>query len=205
MKSYPHLPGWTGVGGIPVYVFDKLDGSNVRVEVDRKGNLTKFGKREGLLDDATPHLREAEKLIPEKYGEAFGRLVRDQRWERATFYMEFYGPSSFAGWHTAEQHTVTLFDVAPHKKGFLEPREFLRLCGHLDHAKLLHQGNFTKDIADSISNGTLDGMTFEGVVAKGAWDRKAGMPLMFKWKNVAWFERLRHRCGGDEALFNKLA
>lgn len=205
MKSYPHLPGWTGVGGIPVYVFDKLDGSNVRVEVDRKGNLTKFGKREGLLDDQTPHLREAETLIPEKYGDALGRIVKDNRWEKATFYFEFWGPSSSFGWHAAEPHTVTLFDVAPHKKGFLEPRDFLKLCGHLDHAKLLHVGNFTKDIADSISNGTLEGMTFEGVVAKGAWDKKKGMPLMFKWKNIEWFRRLHDHCKGDETLFNKLA
>jgi hypothetical protein len=173
--------------------------------VDRKGRLTKFGKREGLLDDATPHLREAETLIPEKYGEAFGKIVRDQRWERATFYMEFHGPGSFAGWHIAEPHTVTLFDVAPYKRGFLEPRDFLKLCGHLDHAKLLHVGNFTHDIANQVSTGTLEGMTFEGVVCKGAWDRKAGMPLMWKWKNVAWFEKLRHRCGGDEKLFASLA
>jgi hypothetical protein len=208
MKSYPHLPGWSRVGGAaggPVYVFDKLDGSNVRVEVDRKGRLTKFGKREGLLDDLTPHLREAEVLIPEKYGDDFGKVVRDNRWEKATFYMEFWGPTSFAGWHAAEPHTVTLFDVAPHKKGFLEPREFLRVCGHLDHARLLHHGNFTHEIAEAVSNGTLEGMTFEGVVAKGAWDRKAGMPLMFKWKNLAWFQKLRERCQGDEALFNKLA
>lgn len=198
MKSYPHLPGWSGVGGLPVYVFDKLDGSNVRVEVDRKGNLTKYGKRDGLLDDLTPFLKEAETLIPDKYGDAIARIVRDQRWERATFYFEFHGPSSFAGWHAAEQHTVTLFDVAPHKKGFLEPREFLRLCGHLDHARLLHQGNFTKDIADSVSNGTLEGMTFEGVVCKGAWDRKLGMPLMFKWKSWAWLNRLRGVCKDEK-------
>jgi hypothetical protein len=193
------------VAGLPVYVFDKLDGSNVRVEVDRKGRLTKFGKREGLLDDQTPFLREAETLIPQKYGDDLGRIVRDERWERATFYFEFWGPGSFAGWHADEPHTVTLFDVAPHKKGFLEPREFLKVCGHLDHAKLLHQGNFTKDIADAISEGTLPEMTFEGVVAKGQWDRKRGMPLMFKWKNLAWFDKLRNRCNGDEKLFESLA
>ena len=129
--------------------------------------------------------------------EALGKLVRDQRWERATFYFEFHGPNSFAGWHLPEPHTVTLFDVAPHKKGFLEPREFLRLCGHLDHAQLLHQGNFTRDIADGVSNGTLEGMTFEGVVCKGSWDRKSGMPLMFKWKNLAWQAKLRGICLSD--------
>ena len=205
MKSYPHLPGWSQVGGIPCYVFDKLDGSNVRCEADKKGNLTKFGKRDGLLDDQTPFLREAETLIPQKYGDDFGRIVRDKRWEKATFYLEFWGPGSFAGTHVAEAHTVTLFDVAPHKQGFLEPRDFLRTCDQLDHARLLHQGNFTFDLAEQVSNGTLEGMTFEGVVAKGAWDRKAGMPLMFKWKSLAWIERLRGYCRGNEKLFHTLA
>lgn len=203
MKSYPHLPGWTGVGGIPVYVFDKIDGSSVRAEVDRKGRITKFGKREGLLDDATPFLREAETLIPEKYGDVLGRIVRDQRWERATFFFEFWGPGSFAGTHVAERHTVTLFDVSPSGRGLLEPREFLRVCGDIDHASLLHQGNFTRDVADQVSAGTLPGMTFEGVVAKGAWDRRREMPLMFKWKSLAWLQRLRGICA-DEAEYERL-
>ena len=198
MKSYPSIPSWTRTSIGPVYVFDKLDGSCVRAEVDRKGRITKFGKREGLLDDQTPHLMQAATLIPEKYGEGLARLVRDQQWERATFYFEFWGPSSFAGWHADEPHTVTLFDVAPHKRGFLEPREFLKLCGHLDHAKLLHVGNFTHEVAEAVTNSTLEGMTLEGVVAKGSLDRKTGMPLMFKWKSLAWLKRLRDRCTTEE-------
>jgi len=201
VKEYPHINGWSGVGGIPVYVFNKLDGSSVRCEVDRKGNLTKFGKRNGLLDDQTPFLREAETLIPQKYGDEFARIVRKERWERATFYMEFWGPGSFAGAHVAEQHDVTLFDVAPHKKGFMEPRDYLRMFGHLDIAALLHQGNFTHDVADMVSNGTLEGMSYEGVVAKGSWDNKRGMPLMFKWKHVEWLKKLRGICK-DEAEYN---
>lgn len=205
MKSYPSIPSWSRAGGTPVYVFDKLDGSNVRCEVTRKGKIEKFGKKDGLLDEQTPHLIQAATLIPEKYGEDLCRLVRDQRWEMATFYFEFWGPSSEFGWHADEPHTVTLFDCAPYKKGFLEPREFLKLCGHVDHARLLHVGNFTHEVAESVSNGTLDGMTFEGIVAKGAFDRKTGMPLMFKWKNLAWLKRLREKCGDNLALYNKLA
>lgn len=204
MKDYPSIPSWARVGGTPVYVFTKYDGSNVRCEVDRKGNITKFGKRNGLLDDQTPHLIKAATLIPEKYGDDICRLVRDQRWERATFYFEFWGRNSFAGYHADEEHTVTLFDVAPHKKGFLEPKEFLKLCGRMDHARLLHQGNFTHEVAEAVSNGTLEGMAPlegmvpEGIVAKGALDRKTGMPLMFKWKAIPWLELLRKRCKTEE-------
>lgn len=211
MKSYPSIPSWSRVGGTPVYVFGKLDGSNVRCEVTRKGKIEKFGKRDGLLDEQTPHLIQAATLIPEKYGEQLCRLVRDQRWELATFFFEFWGPSSSFGWHADEEHTVTLFDVAPHKKGFLEPRDFIKLCGHMDHARLLHVGNFTHDIAEAVSNGTLEGMAPlsgmvpEGVVCKGAFDRKTGMPLAFKWKTWAWLQKLKDRCGDNLALYNKLA
>lgn len=180
MKPYPSIPRWSQASGTSVYVFDKLDGSNVRAEFNRKGSITKFGKREGLLDDQTPFLREAESLIADKYGEQLGKIVRDNRWERTTCYFEFYGPNSFAGTHYDEEHTVTLFDVATFKNGFLEPREFLKLFGHMDYAKLLHHGNFTHELAEAISERTLDGMTFEGVIAKGSLDRKIGRPLMFK-------------------------
>jgi hypothetical protein len=48
-------------------------------------------------------------------------------------------------------------------------------------------------------------MTFEGVVCKGAFDRKTGRPLMFKVKSQAWLGRLRDFCKGDERLFEMLA
>ena len=206
MKPYPTIPG--GVRrGAPVHIFDKLDGSNVRVEWTRKREFHKFGKRSGLLDgswDMTPHLCEAPGLITAKYEEDLSNACRANRWDKATFFFEFSGPSSFAGWHVDEPHDVVLIDASVHRKGFLEPKDYVRLFGHLDMAKLLHVGNFTQDIADQVAAGTFQGMTFEGVVAKGAWDKKMGCPLMFKWKNLAWFAKLRDRCNGDEALFESL-
>jgi hypothetical protein len=48
-------------------------------------------------------------------------------------------------------------------------------------------------------------MTFEGVVCKGANDKKTKMPIMFKIKSQAWLDKLKEHCKEDEALFNKLA
>lgn len=199
MSPYPSIPSWARVSGLTCYVFDKLDGSHIRAEVNRKGAVVKYGKRDTLLDDQTPFLREAERLIHEKYGDVLARAVRDQRWEGATFYFEFLGPQSFAGWHAAEPHSVTLIDVEPRGRGFLAPRDFVRTFKNIDTARLLHVGNFTKDLADAVSSGTLEGMSFEGVVAKGLKTH----PGMFKWKNLAWLERLRSTCK-DEAEFERL-
>jgi len=208
MKSYPSIPGQI-LRGTPFYIFDKLDGSNVRAEFSRKRGLHKFGKRNGLLSpdwDPTPHLAEAPGLMMEKYGDDLARICREQRWDKATFYFEFFGPNSFAGWHVEEPHDVVLIDVAVHRKGFLPPKDFINLFDDLHTAELLHHGNFTRDLQEAVENGTLEGMTFEGVVCKGQRKTKKGaaLPLMFKRKNIAWIQALREKCGDDEKLFEKL-
>lgn len=205
MKEYMSIPKYQGESLGSLYCFDKLDGSSVRAEVNRKGQITKFGKRHGLLDSQTPFLIEAATLIPKIYGDQIGKLVVDSRWESATFFFEFYGASSFAGTHVAEPHTVTLFDIDVYKKGLMEAKDFLRLCenAYIEHARLLHTGPLSL-IAKEVEEGTLPGMTFEGVVAKGPKDRKTGLPFMCKLKSKVWIARLRDKCEGNDALFQKL-
>ena len=206
MKTYPTIPG-KPVPSVDIIAFDKLDGSNIRAEWSRKKGFYKFGKRHGLLDDETPFLTQAQPLFLEKYGEDMERVYRAQRWDRAVCFFEFWGPSSAFGWHADEEHTVTLFDVNPHKKGILPPREFLRLFGHLDHAAVLYEGKANQDLRRAVNEGTLPGMTFEGVVCKGAPLKKKPIPVMFKIKNHAWYQALRDRVwqmAEDEAAANRL-
>jgi len=203
MKAYPSIPRTTR-SDVPVYAFDKLDGSNLRAEASRKLGFHKFGKRNHLLDDTNPFLPEGEGLIRAKYEDVLMRILRDHRWESATFFFEFWGPGSFAGNHEPEPHTVTLIDVSVYKKGFMEPRDFLRTFRDIDHAALLYHGNANQPFLRSVENSTLEGMTFEGVVCKGPWDRKTGMPLMFKAKSQAWIQKLKDRCGSNAALFEQL-
>lgn len=190
--------------GVPVYMFDKLDGSLVRAEWSRKNGFYKFGRRNGLLDDSNPFLPQAKDLILTKYSEELSRVFRDERWQSAVAFFELWGPHSFAGNHDPnEKQDVTLFDVSVDKKGILEPRTFLRTFdGKVDHARLLYTGNFTHPIEDEIRAGTFEGMTFEGVVCKGSYV-SPGMPLMFKSKSQAWLDKLRPLCK-DEAEFDRL-
>lgn len=204
MKQYHEIDGKPRYN-FPIIAFDKLDGSNVRAEAGRKQGFYKFGRRHGLLDDTNPTLKnETEPLIRSKYEDALMRVLTEQRWESAVFYFEFWGPNSFAGNHAAEPHTVTLFDVDVFKKGLLEPREFIRLFGHLDTPNVLYTGNCNVPFVESVREGTLDGVTLEGVVCKGAPDKRTKQPLMFKVKSKAWIEKLKGACGGDDALFRKL-
>jgi len=204
MKSYPSITGEIR-RGVPVYVFDKLDGSNVRAEWTRKRGFHKFGKRTTLLDpayDVTPFLCEAPDLIVEDFSDDLGEICRLKRWDKATFFFEFWGPSSFAGVHVDEPHRVTLIDVAVHRRGWMPARDFVRTFMGLDHATLLHHGNFTQKFQRMIETGTLPGMTFEGVVCKGT--RSNGLPFMFKRKSEAWLQKLRERCEGDDKLYERL-
>lgn len=49
MKQYPSINGQISYE-FPVYVWDKLDGSNIRAEWSKKNGFYKFGTRERLLD-----------------------------------------------------------------------------------------------------------------------------------------------------------
>lgn len=192
MKSYPHIPHKIPSG--TYYFFDKLDGSNVRVEWSRKRGMYKFGKRNALLDDQTPFLEKAEGLILEKYEDDLSRIFRRERYDRAVAFFEFWGPNSFAGVHEDEAHTVTLIDIAPYKKGILDPREFLDVADGIDHAPLVYHGNVNQDVIEAVKTGRLPGVTFEGVVGKAKHPGKRSLPVMFKIKSDAWLDRLRARC-----------
>lgn len=201
MKSYPSIPRNIKTGLF--YAFDKLDGSNIRVEWSRKAGFYKFGTRKRLLDESDPILGPAKPLFLERYEESLGEIARSQRWERAVFFCEFFGPSSFCGAHDSdEEKEVLLIDVNVHKKGILGPRDFLSVFEDVPHAPLLHHGMIDDDFVRSVRESTLEGMTFEGVIVKGVPDKKG--PGMFKIKSNAWLNALKTQCGEDDNLFERL-
>jgi RNA ligase len=205
MKSYPSINKEVR-HGVHLYAFDKLDGSNIRAEWNSKKGFYKFGSRNQLIDQTHKPLGKAIPLIQDKYAQDLAQVFKEQGWKDALCFFEFYGPSSFAGLHSdSEEQTVTLFDVNPYKQGILEPAQFIKLFGHLEIPKILYQGHLSIELMDGVKQSTLSGMTFEGVICKGANDKKTKMPIMFKIKSKAWLDRLKEHCKGDEDLFNKLS
>ena len=203
MKKYPSIPKIpirksTSVDQ-PVYVFDKLDGSNIRVEWSKKKGFHKFGTRKRLLDPNDEMLGKACTLVDEKLADIF----IEQQWQSVTAYFEYHGENSFAGRHNPnDDHRLTLIDVNVYKRGFVSPKDFYNLFRCFDVAELLYHGVINQSFIDVVENGELEGMTFEGVVCK--YNQKK-VHKMFKLKNRAWLEKLREFCGDDENMFIRLS
>jgi hypothetical protein len=199
MKQYPSMS--QEIRNVPAYVFDKLDGSNIRAEWCPKKGFWKFGSKTRLLGTDQLWINAADQLIRQKYEDELSKVFRKERYEKAVAFFEFYGENSFAGSHKEEEHKVILFDVSWHKRGFIPPDEFLKLFGHLDIPKLLYRGNINQPFVESVRKSELPGITFEGVVCKAKMGREV---LMFKIKTLKWLERLKGFCQGDQLLFDRL-
>src|SRR5690348_2974395 len=116
MKQYPTISKQTQ--NVPIYAFDKIDGSNIRAEWDRKKGFCKFGSRHQLIDNTHLFLGEAPDLVRQKYEKQLTDVFKKERFESAVCFFEFSGPSSFAGTHNKEEkHDVVLFDIDVYKKG----------------------------------------------------------------------------------------
>ncbi len=206
MKHYPSILNYAEIGratyqGMTMFVWDKLDGSNIRAEWTRKNGFWKFGKRNHLVGQDDPLLGSAQQLFLDKYGDDLDKIFRKERWDKAISFFEFFGPESFAGNHGEnDRKDVVLFDVAANKKGFMPPREFNKTFGHLHLPNLVHIGHVNHEFADTILNGTCPGVTDEGVMCKG-YEKgrgKYGGLVMFKIKSRSWQDRARQFYRGNE-------
>lgn len=203
MKKYPSITKEV-VYSEKYYFFDKLDGSNIRAEWVKGKSFIKFGSREKQITQDTPFLGEAIDLIKE-YEPAFTEIFTSMKCPSAIAFFEFYGENSKFGRHTDEKHYVSLIDVSVHKRGFLNPSEFIILFPNkVPTSKFLHYGEFTPEIEKMINFGEFPGITSEGVICKADRERKSHPPKMFKVKTNQWLQDLKDFCNGDVDLFEKL-
>jgi len=212
MKEYPSINFWNkGTYGESVWVFEKLDGSSIRAEWNRKQGWYKFGSKKVMIDERDYHLGEAVTLFKKKYGESLPKIFRDDKEIRnrdnVTVFYEYFGPLTFAGLHTnIDQKDVVLFDVSPHKMGMLTPKEFIQKFESVDTAIYLGKHNFNKDLIRRVFEGdqlglTLRQNTYEGVVCKGVVKTKGREKIwMVKLKTKDWLTKLKNRSGYAEFI-----
>jgi len=205
MKSYPSISKEIRQD-IHIFAFDKLDGSNIRAEWNSKKGFYKFGTKNQLIDQNSKPFGKAIEILRDKYESDIAMVFKEQKWRDIICFFELWGPGSFAGNHCWEEDlTVTLIDANPYKEGILEPIQFIKYFGHLDIPKVLYEGRVNTELFDKVKQSSLPGMTFEGVVCKGANDKATKMPIMFKIKSKAWLDKLKVYCNGNDSLFEQLA
>lgn len=203
MKSYPSIPASTGQAfrEFQAYVFDKLDGSNLRFEWSRKKGWYKYGTRTRLFDDTDPVFGDAVDLFQKTLAQPLHDIAKGERWDAVVVFCEYWGDKSFAGLHEPnDPKRLTLFDVAPYKQGMMGPKEFLKLFGDLDIPAFLGQLNWTRDFVSRVRSGEVEGITLEGVVGK-AKSKKHDM-VTAKAKTQKWIDMVKANFTEEEA--NKL-
>lgn len=193
MKQYPTIPKIPEKGPTKFWVFDKLDGSNIRAEWSKKRGFCKFGTRKRLLGTDQGLLALAQSIIESKETH-FREIFKPAKIERTVCFFEFWGERSFAGNHFAgDTFRTTLIDVSVYKKGMMTPDKFLKLFDDspVDSAPLLHVGPITEDLKKQVREGTFPGMTDEGVVCKAKPSKRFNKPIMFKLKSQSWIDRVK--------------
>ena len=198
MKTYPPIPRSTGQDfrEFDAYVFDKLDGSNLRFEWSRKRGWYKYGTRHRMFDQTDPDFGPAIPLFQDTLAPRLGAIARDEQWQGLVVFAEYWGPQSFAGLHVpGDAMNLTVFDVAPYKKGIMGPREFLkRIAPSVPTPRFLGTQRWTRGFVERIWRGELD-TAFEGVVGKGGDGRHL---VMRKAKTKAWVDKVLARYGEDQ-------
>lgn len=199
MKPYPSIARSTGqkFQEFDAYVFDKLDGSNLRFEWTRKQGWHKFGTRTRLFDHTDPDFGVAIPLFLSGWQNPLTQIAKDRRWNHLIVFMEFWGEKSFAGKHDpADGKRLTLFDACPDKKGILGPREFLDCFDGLHTPKFFGIYHWTRGFVERVRQGLEPaGMTFEGVVGKAGSGHKL---IMAKAKTQAWIDKVVAQYGEIE-------
>jgi hypothetical protein len=211
VKEYPAIPQSIGTAfrELPyAYVFDKIDGSNLRFEWSKKKGWHKFGTRSRRFDQSDWQFGRAIPIFQKILAEPLAKIFAAQRWDQCVVFAEHWGPSSFAGIHHEpitnkpldpdEAMRLDLIDIAPYKQGILGPAEFVRLCGDLPSAKLLGRFNWTRGFVDRVWNGDLEGVTLEGVVGKTGHGKTHDL-VMAKAKTKAWIDKVKARYAPEEA------
>jgi hypothetical protein len=199
MKQYPKI-NFHNQGLYEHYCicFDKLDGSNLRFEFNKKRGFYKFGTRNVMITEKDENFGKAIPLFLEKYNEPISKVFRDKynRIESFVVFAEYVGPNSFAGWHDPnDKMDIVLFDVNAYKRGFISPYEFVDNFGELGIPQIIYKGRYTQKLIQDVRNNVY-GLK-EGVICKGVFKtKKEGEQIwQVKVKTDEWLKKVKEKFG----------
>lgn len=196
MKQYNTIDYYGEHWGLPVYAFDKLDGSNIRVEYSHKRGFYKFGTRKMMIDHTSEDFGFVPELFLNKYNESLSRIFKGKEYRNTLSFVcfaELVGTRSAFGMHdfANDKFDIILFDVDQYKKGFVPPKQFVKDFGEVGIPRVVYEGNLNMDLVAAVKRNDFE--LTEGIIAKGLIKTKKGVPQLYycKIKTNDWFDRLR--------------
>lgn len=204
MNKYNSIPYWNEKAlGKYIYAFDKLDGSNIRIEWDIKNSkksrftngFVKFGTRNRMILNTDDPFHEAVVIFKNKFSERLNEVFRkDEKYKfsrKITIYLEYFGENSFAGLHDEkDEKDLVLFDVFRFQKGFVQPKEFIEDFKDFDIPKLIYKGILSEEFINDIWLNKYN--LKEGVIAKCFDNNKIEM---YKIKTAEWLKKVKDKMG----------
>lgn len=205
--------------GEEVWAFNKLDGQNLCVKYNpRKKEFTDFGSRKCNVDETHEQFGPAVKFFKERISEILLKIIKDNSGkgaifkgiEEITFYFEWYGEHSFAGFHQPEDKDnmhLALIDVNLKKKGYIEPGEYYKIFGNvegLEIPELIYRGKLNQDFIRDINqnNWTEPNPKYptvkEGVVCRRSTILKGQRMPKVKIKTNWWITKLHENFAEEE-------
>lgn len=211
MKIYPSIQYYTqGRFGSMCYVFDKLDGQNLRFEWSKKSGWYKYGTRNSLFDESNKEFGKAIPLFLSKYSKDIDLLFRKEKQfrnsEHFTVFCEYVGENSFIGRHELnDKMDIILFDIFDNKKGFVLPSDFVDISKKIHTVNFLGKHEYTNELIHNIHNNNFQNYNLkEGVVCKGILNTKSEDNVwMVKIKTKDWLSRLKNMLG-DKGLLDEV-
>jgi hypothetical protein len=169
MRHYGSIPRFKDdkrLLGEDVFAFNKLDGQNLCVKyLPKKNDFQSFGSRRMVIDEHSEVLGDAVAFFKRSdIPMALSEIVAENSKKRGefngvdeiTFYFEWWGEHSFAGFHEPnDRMRLSLIDVWEKKKGLIEPKEFLKIFYNvetLDCPELIYKGKLTNEFINSIES-----------------------------------------------------
>lgn len=200
MKEYQSIPRLNNIKipDFPISTWDKIDGSNLRFEWNKKQGFYKYGTRTQLFDASHSLFSKSLPFFNNYIREPLSKAFSDNKYENAVVFAEFFGESSFAGIHNLnDDFKLCVFDINVYKKGILPPETFYNLCKDIVPIPQ-YFGNilWNDDFILKVQNNEFSNITFEGVVGK--W-QKGNNIEMVKVKTKNWIDAIRNKFDENKA------
>ena len=213
MKHYNSIPRIQDDGtlmGEEIWAFNKLDGQNFCVKYSpKRKEFGPFGSRKRLVDEGDEQFGDTVKYFKNSgIPNELIRLVKENSGknqlftgvQEITFFFEWYGENSFAGFHQeGDEMHLALIDVDIKKKGYIEPKPFYEIFGNndiIETPELIYRGKLNHAFIESIRNNnwTQDGCEYptvkEGVVCRRSTIMKGQRMPKVKFKTNWWINEL---------------